>query len=120
MEYSISKIIKQNQKYLFYAVVVFYLVLSSFFVAIFATGYTAYEDGIIWALIGAGLFSFWKMTNYEHDRFLYMFLTVGCFFIYFTFDLLPITVLGLLFFCLYFWEVSKDIKIWLKANKITL
>ena len=120
MEYKITEIIQKNQKYLFYGVCIFYLVLSTFMVSMFAVGYDNYKDGIIWVLIGAGLFGFWKMTEYEQDRYLYLTLTIGCLFIYFTLDLLLITILALIFFVLYWFELFKDCKIWFKENKITL
>jgi len=90
-------------------------------VSMFAVGYNNYKDGIVWVLIGAGLFGFWKMTDgYDKDRFLYLTLTVGCLFVYFTLDLLLITFLGLIFFILYLRELFKDCRIWFRENKITL
>ena len=120
MEYKIFEIIQKNQKYLFYCAVVLYLTFSTLVVAMFATGYDNYREGILWVLLGAGLFGFWKMTEYEKDRYLYLTLTIGCLWVYFTLNLLVITILALMFFVLYCWELSKDCKIWFKENKITL
>ena len=119
-EISITGTIQKYQKYLFYGVVVFYLVISTFIVSMFAVGYDNFTDSIIWILMGAGLFGFWKMTEYENDRYLYLTLTIGCLFIHFSFDFLVIAFLGLIFFILYCWELSKDCKIWFKKNTITM
>jgi len=120
-EYSVTKIISNNQKYLFYFVIGVYLVTSVFVVSMFAVGCNDYVGGVQWVLIGGFLFSFLKMTEYEHDRFLYMFLTVLALLVYFHFDLIGIVVIGFLFFVLgYIPNLFKDCRQWFKENKITL